>query len=74
MNVLKKGRYNWARNEFAMLAIIIVATVLLMGILNPSRFFRITNLQSMAFQLPELGLLSLGMIEIRFSSWRPGLS
>ncbi len=51
MNVLKKGRFNWARNEFAMLAIIIVATVLLMGILNPSRFFRITNLQSMAYSL-----------------------
>jgi simple sugar transport system permease protein len=59
---IKSKKSNLLKNEYALLGIIIVTMVLLMGILNPSRFFRITNLQSMAFQLPELGLLSLGMM------------
>ena len=59
-----KKRINWIQNEFAMLSIIILIVLLLMGVLNPLRFFRIYNLQSMAFQLPELGLLSLGMMVI----------
>ena len=60
----QKKRINWIQNEFALLSIIILIVLLLMGILNPTRFFRIYNLQSMAFQLPELGLLSLGMMVI----------
>ncbi|RKX92760.1 MAG: hypothetical protein DRZ90_13520, partial [Spirochaetes bacterium] len=59
-----KQRIKWFQNEYAMLSILIVIILLLMGILNPTRFFRIRNLQSMAFQLPELGLLSLGMMLI----------
>ena len=59
-----KRRIKWFQNEYAMLSILIVIILLLMGILNPTRFFRIRNLQSMAFQLPELGLLSLGMMLI----------
>lgn len=35
---------------------------ILMSILSPGQFLRIENLQSMAFQLPELGLLSLAMM------------
>jgi len=62
--VEQKKRINWIQNEFALLSIIILIVLLLMGILNPTRFFRIYNLQSMAFQLPELGLLSLGMMVI----------
>ncbi|RKX84975.1 MAG: ABC transporter permease [Spirochaetes bacterium] len=34
----------------------------LMSLLIPGQFLRIENLQSMAFQLPELGLLSLAMM------------
>jgi ribose/xylose/arabinose/galactoside ABC-type transport system permease subunit len=60
----EKKRFRWLQNEYALLSIIIVAVLLLMGVLNPVRFFRIGNLQSMAFQLPELGLLSLGMMVI----------
>ncbi len=60
-NVMRK-KSNFLENEYTLLGIIIVVMLLLMGILNPSRFFRITNLQSMAFQMPELGLLSLGMM------------
>lgn len=59
-----KTRLHWIHNEHALLSIIIVAVLVLMGVLNPVRFFRIGNLQSMAFQLPELGLLSLAMMVI----------
>ena len=59
-----KKRIHWIQNEYALLSIIILIVLLLMGVLNPFRFFRIYNLQSMAFQLPELGLLSLGMMVI----------
>ncbi|HEB11182.1 MAG TPA: ABC transporter permease [Spirochaetales bacterium] len=38
------------------------ALFLLMVVLNPGEFLRIGNLQTMAFQLPELGLLSLAMM------------
>lgn len=57
-------RFRWLQNEYALLSIIIVVVLALMAVLNPVRFFRIGNLQSMAFQLPELGLLSLGMMVI----------
>ncbi len=39
-----------------------VAAFLLMSALNGSSFFQIGNFQSMAFQLPELGMLSLAMM------------
>jgi len=34
----------------------------LMAILQPSRFFSRTNLQQLAFQVPEFGILALGMM------------
>ncbi len=43
---------------------IMVFVFILMCILSPDRFLRPGNLQSMAFQLPELGLLSLSMMVI----------
>lgn len=36
----------------------------LMAILSPSRFLSLDNLQSMAFQLPEFGILSLAMMVV----------
>lgn len=60
MNFGKKLR----DNENLVLILIIVGVLLLMWALNPARFFQRGNLQSMAFQLPELGLLSLGMMII----------
>lgn len=39
-----------------------IAAFLLMSVLNGSDFFQIGNFQSMAFQLPELGMLSLAMM------------
>ena len=59
-----KPRFKWLQNEFALLSIIIMGVLVMMAILSPTRFFRIGNLQSMAFQLPELGLLSLAMMII----------
>lgn len=59
-----RNRFKWIHNELALLSIVMVAVLVLMAILNPVRFFRIGNLQTMAFQLPELGLLSLGMMVI----------
>ena len=41
---------------------ILVLVLLLMWGLNPTRFLKISNIQSMAFQLPELGLLSFAMM------------
>jgi len=48
--------------ELATLGTILVFTFALMWCLNPERFMRTSNIQSMAFQLPELGLLSLAMM------------
>lgn len=62
-----KGRIGtaYSRNpEGFVLGAIIVFSFLLMWLLSPTRFLRPGNLQSMAFQLPELGLLSLAMMVI----------
>ncbi len=61
---MEKKKNSLLQNEFAVLSLIILGVLILMGALNPVRFFRISNLQSMAFQMPELGLLSLGMMLI----------
>lgn len=44
------------------LGIIMAAVFLLMWLLNPRQFLTLGNFQSMAFQLPELGLLSMAMM------------
>jgi simple sugar transport system permease protein len=44
------------------LGLVMIGAFLLMWILNGSQFFTIGNLQSMAFQLPELGILTLAMM------------
>jgi len=49
-------------SETIILGLAMISTVLLMWIFNGSRFLGSGNLQSMAFQLPELGILSLAMM------------
>ncbi len=49
-------------SDVQVLALVFVALFLLMWALNPRGFLSTGNLQSMAFQLPELGLLSLAMM------------
>lgn len=43
---------------------IFIIIFLLMTILAPSKFISVANLQSMAFQLPEFGILSLAMMVV----------
>lgn len=50
------------KNELSVLMLIMVSVALIMIVLNPRSFLTVNNLQSMAFQLPELGILSLGMM------------
>jgi len=49
-------------SDTIILGLVMVGIFLLMWVLNGSQFFRIGNIQSMAFQLPELGILSLAMM------------
>ncbi len=49
-------------SETVILILAMVGAFLLMWILNGTHFVQIDNFQSMAFQLPELGLLSLAMM------------
>lgn len=48
--------------ETIILGLALLAVLILMGILNGLDFFELDSLQSMAFQLPELGILSLAMM------------
>ncbi|MEJ8855553.1 ABC transporter permease [Variovorax robiniae] len=45
-----------------MLSLVLVALLAVFGLLLGQRFFSVGSLQSMAFQLPELGILSLAMM------------
>jgi simple sugar transport system permease protein len=49
-------------SESITLGLVMLAVLLLMWMLIGSHFFRISSFQSMAFQLPELGILSLAMM------------
>ncbi len=55
---------NSKKNELKVLSIIMVCSFILMTFLNPYEFLRAGNLQGMAFQLPELGVLSLAMMVV----------
>jgi len=48
--------------EIRVLSYILVGIFLLMSVLNPRHFLTLGTFQGMAFQLPELGLLSLAMM------------
>ena len=48
-------------NEMARLLAITVVIFVLMTILRPSSFFSVSNITSMAFQMPEIGLLALAV-------------
>ncbi len=49
-------------NEMKVLSLILAGVIVLMSVLSPGHFLRIEAFQGMAFQLPELGLLSLAMM------------
>ena len=48
--------------DMAVLGFIIIGLFILFSILSPRKFLSFDNLQSMAFQLPELGILALAMM------------
>jgi len=48
--------------EIVILFIIMIVVFVTMSVLNPTRFVTFDNFQSMAFQMPELGILSLAMM------------
>lgn len=64
MSKNKKVLQTWFRKnpELAPLPFVFLFVFALMSILIPSRFLRGGNIQSMAFQLPELGIFSLAMM------------
>jgi simple sugar transport system permease protein len=49
-------------SEIIVLILVLVGALVMMLVLNGPSFFKIGNIQSMAFQLPELGILSLAMM------------
>ena len=54
-------------NNSIFLAFVAFILFILMAIVSPNRFLSIANLQSMAYQIPEFGLLSLSMTLIIFT-------
>jgi simple sugar transport system permease protein len=48
--------------DMLILGFLVIAATGLFGALNPRQFLSVDNIQSMAFQIPELGILSLGMM------------
>ena len=49
-------------DEIRILGLMLACAIVLMSILSPDHFLRIETFQGMAYQLPELGLLSLAMM------------
>jgi simple sugar transport system permease protein len=49
-------------DEIRVLSFILLGVIILMAVLNPDYFLRVETFQGIAFQLPELGLLSLAMM------------
>ena len=49
-------------SELTVLLVVLLGVVLLMTLMNGSDFMNLGNIQSMAYQLPELGILSLAMM------------
>lgn len=60
MNFIKQIRKNH-QTEFTLLLIFIFVFIGI-GSFVPDRFFTINNIKSMAFQMPEFGLIALGMM------------
>jgi len=52
------------KNEITVLVFIMLVVLLIMVLVNPTSFLTSGNLQGMAFQLPELGILSLAMMVV----------
>ena len=60
----KEAKLSILKRKEGTLFLIFVAVFVFMSVLSPGRFFSPFNLQSMAFQLPEFGILALSMMII----------
>ncbi len=60
MNFIKRIRENY-QIEFTLLVILVFVFVGI-GSFVPDRFFTMNNIRSMAYQMPEFGLIALGMM------------
>jgi simple sugar transport system permease protein len=61
-NKMKQFIQQRLKTNEGILFVIFVAAFILMSILSPGRFLSRGNLQSMAYQLPEFGILALSMM------------
>ncbi|AEV29335.1 permease component of ribose/xylose/arabinose/galactoside ABC-type transporters [Sphaerochaeta pleomorpha str. Grapes] len=52
------------KDELTVLSMIMVAVLVVMGVFTGGSFFSLGNLQGMAFQLPELGILAFSMMVV----------
>lgn len=50
------------QRDIVTLSIVLISVFILMTSLIPDKFLKVANLQSMAFQIPELGILALAMM------------
>ena len=57
-----KRMLNNMNSEMKILSLILAFAFILMSILDPGHFLKLYTFQGMAFQLPELGLLSMAMM------------
>jgi simple sugar transport system permease protein len=55
-------RFLHSHRDLLSLAMVLVAVLLAMLLLSPERFLKPNNLRSMAFQFPEIGILTLAMM------------
>lgn len=60
MNYIKKLQSKYS-NEFTLI-IILFGIFILMGILSPDKFLSVNNIRTMAFQMPEFGIMAIGMM------------
>ena len=62
MELINLARLKERFSGILMLLIIFIALFIIMSIVMPAQFLSLGNFQSMAFQLPELGILALAMM------------
>ncbi len=58
------GKRNYIADNRSILQLLIIAVLvfIIMALLNPGKFLTLLNIESMAYQFPELGIISLGMM------------
>ncbi|MDC7236140.1 MAG: ABC transporter permease [Sphaerochaetaceae bacterium] len=55
-------KLNFKKNEYTPLYITIIILFVMMSLINGHKFLSLNNLQAMAYQMPMIGLLAIGMM------------